>query len=105
MNETKSNFCHEFKRKSISFNVLRIFSDWVFWARKVVSAIKHHTASMDVDCCAAVAAIRHEYGTSKRNANADSSGVVMSNARCAITKEKSTFATRKAIKKKKNENN
>lgn len=51
---------------------------------------------MDVDYCAAAAAIRHEYGTSKRNANVDSSGVVMLNARCAITREKSTFATKMA---------
>lgn len=51
-------------------------------------------ASMDVDYCAADAAIRHEYDTSKRNANADSSGAVMSDAKCAIISEKSTFATK-----------
>lgn len=90
-----SNFCYNSKTKSILLQLFE-FSDWVFWARKVVSAIKHRTASMDVDYCAAAVAIRHEYGTSKRNANVDSSGVVMSNARCAITKEKSTFATKMA---------
>lgn len=53
-------------------------------------------ASMDVDYCAAVVAIRHEYDTSKKNVNVDSFGVVTSNAKCAITREKNTFATKRS---------
>lgn len=50
---------------------------------------------MDAAYYAVVEAIRPEYGTLKKSANAASSGVVMSNARCAITKEKSTFAIKR----------
>lgn len=71
------------------------FSDWAFLARKAVSAIRPRMVSTDADYCAVAEAIRPEYGTSKRNANVNSSGVAMSNARCAITNEKNTFAIKR----------
>lgn len=62
-----------------------------FSAQKDVFAIKQHPEWMVVNCCAAVEAIKREYDMSKKSANVDSFGVVMSNVKCAIIGERSTF--------------
>lgn len=48
-------------------------------------------ASMDAVCYAVVAAIKQEFGMSKRNVIADLCGVAPLNVKCAIIGERSIF--------------